>query len=730
MNQEKFRELLAGKIDSLDKWKEVCAQAGTRWDRVITDYYDPPRDSFVMHYSGMENIGGLQGVPQEQRWWIAREVARKTLGVYLASTAVMEQVESHYRLGFHFMHISKEDPTMVAYTPSIEDGLRDKQVRLGFGKMLRKLVLLATDTHIQRLEASHRSEMDPTFLVATTQEEIQRVYTTMAGDTGCMRYPPENWGMPKNLHPSAAYAYAGLGVAYTEVDGRIVSRSVIYQNPDDPTDKRYIRIYGDGALKRKLELAGYKLKDMGGAKLKAIDLHAIKPREHKKGMYLVPYIDGPAGEQGHPVNHGYKIKGEDCIRVISNVQAERLTQMGYKVGYLKRTEAKHVIDDIEIEQLQFDCEITGRKVNILEHEVSYIWHEGRVKRGSIQGLEARDEYQYSAYHAPAGDEVKRVQVLMKSSDFLSSLTFEDNHHIGGRWIATPENRKICGHVQLHEGTYGAGTWVHKSEAVEFDGASYKIKDCVVLFDAVGEEMRVPQAKLDVIRAENPKDYVQVAPNGSVKAVSHVKNPRLVTTLGKRRCVADWHNVVQLADGTWDYSQNVRFIHLMGLEFAVSAKHAVSTVDLRVSEETMTRACSAHVMQAQRNKDYADRERRLNSHATVLLRRGVGDYSFFLKGEMLFRGARYAEEATLAQMRAALAKLNTLDDQAIIDTLDATYLPYARCWQYHAALVLKIFDAKLAEWAGAGAAEVDRASIDDLLTATAVHIRDERFAQAA
>lgn len=727
MNQDKFRELLRGKIDSLEKWKEVCEQVGLHWDRGVRDHWGLPNSPFNFHWNDHRYVGNLAGVPAEQSWWVHREQARQQL-LHLPRTGVMDLVIDNLRLHLHFIHVSHDDPTMVAYTASMEDGLRDKQVRLSFGRLLRKMIFLATDTHIQALEASHRSEMDPTFLVASTQEEIQRVYTTMAGDSGCMRHAPDNWDLPKNLHPSAAYCYAGLGVAYTEVDGRVMSRSVIYDNPDDPKDKRYVRIYGDPCLKRKLELAGYKLRDLGGVKLKAIDLHAVRPRKWAENTFLVPYIDGPGGSQGHPASHGYRLKGEDCIRVITNEQGARLQRMGFHVGHLKRTEAVHTISEVDPEKLMQTCAVTGETFNGLEVEALLVYHEGAVKLARADKVTGYSDY---ALNHLVGARVEKVHVTR--ADW--SKGFEDRWRIGGQWLDTPENRRYVGLVQLAEAQYGANQWAHRGdnlvESAPESGVFYRTEDCTLVFDADGVCTAKPPSELDEFKKS--KDYIQVAPNGSQKALSHKANPNLVMTLGKRRCIHGWHNVVQLYDGTWEYRQNTVEFQLFGMRFRASDKKPIgSLVDARLPEDALARMAEPAIEDAKYESNNRARRVYLEGWLTGRLRAGINTVHFFKKGEMLFRGERYADQGTLQQMRDALAKLDATSDEQLAEMLDSTYVPSARAWQHHANLLLKIADAQLAEWEApaATATEPERAAVDDLLVETAVHIRDERFASVA
>lgn len=722
MNTIKFKELLAGKIDNYERWAQVCRECGTIPVYVRDDYRAINTPFHLGSFGQYGYINHRRALSVEQDWWMVREEARIRLGVYPPASNVMQMVSTSFHLQAHFIHVSRDDPNMVAYTASMEDGLRDKQVRLSFGKLLRRFMLLATDAHIQAMEASHRSEMDPTFKVATTIEDIERVYTTMDGDSGCMRYGGSNWDLPDGLHPSHAYCYAGLGVAYTEVDGVVKSRSVIYDNPENPKDKRYVRIYGDPCLKRKLELAGYRLSHLDGAKLRAISLYERDPDEYRRDTHMVPYLDGPGGNQNDSHGcYGYRIKGEDCIRLIDRDKADKLRALGYHVPHFKTTGVNHTVHTVDLEALAFTCELTGQQFNGLEYTKVWVYHQGRLKATAEEKLDA-DVFTHSLWHF----NIDGTKMLVKvTEEDWRERGFTDDYRHGGRWLDTPENRKACEHVRLHEGTYGANQWAWQGECVEARPGSdewHKKSDCALVFDDKGVATWVPTSGVEALKAT--KRYVQVAPRGKEKALSHVDNPNLVVTLGKRRCVSGWHEITKLYDGNWDYSQNVTETAIFGFTVPYSDKQRVNVADLRLDEAFIRERYEPTLLAVAERYEYTEeRVTRVVDLTTKKLRAGVGQQHFFRKGDMLFRGHRYEGTATLDAMRAAAQMLATMSDEQIAEMLDRTYVPIARNWQHHALLLLKILDEFVASWSTA-------ASIDRELTATAHHIRDERFAAAA
>ena len=694
MNTTKFRELLAGKIDSLERWREVCSLAHVDPISFVHASNVP-----IFHYASLRYIcGPMYTDDLADSWWLRREQWRQELGVYPARSEVMQAVITNAKLDAYCIHISREDPQLVAYTPSNEDGKRDKQVRLSFGKLLRKLLLLATDTHIQQLEAYHRSEMDPTFLVARTPEEIRRVYTQMDGDSGCMRYPARTWNLPDDLHPSTAYSYAGLAVAYTEIDGVIKSRCVIYDNPDDPKDKRWVRIYGDGALRRKLEAAGYTMGNLAGAKLRKIDLRTINNAEAQGGdevdfqallalgrypdsPFVVPYLDGPGGAQGtEDGSYGYVLAGEDCIRLITGEQRKRLVSLGFSPPQLKSTGVRFNVPEVDPAALQFTCPITGGQHNALEVTTVTVWHDGQVKT-AVATDEVRARFRSSAYTVNAGAVKAQVAIDPDATQTFYSTSMRP-------YVDNDANRAANGFVRLDATFYPDAPWAKLNTTRKMASGGYvRREDTFMLFDAVGDGRWCHVSEMPPPRKS--KDYVSVAPKGDVKGMSHRSNPRLVMTLGKRRCVQDYHAIVRLANGTWDYQQNVHSRRFMDTQFYISCKapHALPTAEV-VREEVR-----GYVLAE--DYDGEDFAYQMRKNLTMRLRHGVNDQFFFMRGDMPMRGASWGSEVTLDEIKAAAVRISAMSDQELADTV-GTYAHAARTWATVAAHFINAFEAEIAE----------------------------------
>ena len=167
----------------------------------------PQRDGIQMAYLDM---------PLAEAWPLQRDLIREAIGVYPEATSVVKWMRSREAcMGQYFVHISPVNPMEVAFTIDRQNALADRKVRQPIGRVLRKFFMYMPDAEVQRLEQQHRAELDTTFKLADTVEAIERVYIGMDGDSGCMRYERGNFHHT-DYHPSAVYASAGMGVAYTE----------------------------------------------------------------------------------------------------------------------------------------------------------------------------------------------------------------------------------------------------------------------------------------------------------------------------------------------------------------------------------------------------------------------------------------------------------------------------------------------------------------------------------
>ncbi len=192
----------------------------------------------------------------------------------------------------HYVHLSvtKTESDFVAYTPSEDYGTRDRQVRMKFGKYLRKCFPEMPDTEVQAAVMALRSHLalvdsPATLLFATDWETINDIFETAmcACDstyTSCMHGKFNE----DDIRPYHVYADSpDVAVAYVRESGAIVSRTVV-----STKDYVWVRLYSVGGcstkcgvLKDLLNAAGYSHGDLTGNRLTKLQTRRV----------MLPYID-------------------------------------------------------------------------------------------------------------------------------------------------------------------------------------------------------------------------------------------------------------------------------------------------------------------------------------------------------------------------------------------------------------------------------------------------------
>jgi hypothetical protein len=209
--------------------------------------------------------------------WRQREQARFDAGTYQPLPwANADWYRDSIGAKEHYAHVSTERDGMVAFTESPEKGAADRQTRMRPGTYLQRFYSdkLSAD-EIQALARDYAGRFeDNVLLLATSEDEIERVYTT--GPRSCMSARASDYSSP--FHPVRVYAAGDLAVAYVMRGGNIVGRALCW-----PKEKKYSRVYGDGdRLLPLLTEAGYRHGRLHGAKLL---------RKTYDGGFVCPYID-------------------------------------------------------------------------------------------------------------------------------------------------------------------------------------------------------------------------------------------------------------------------------------------------------------------------------------------------------------------------------------------------------------------------------------------------------
>jgi hypothetical protein len=505
----------------------------------------------------------LQSIPcgsvvyRNKPWWLEREALRITQGVY-KTTEVIDAINQTFAAPM-VLHISSEDEKMVAYTPTPEDGLRDKQIKTTLGRFLRKHYITLSDSQIQELEQLHTSEITAEFLLATTRDEIRTVYTGLAGDTGCMRQQPEYYNILNDVHPSAAYEAPGMGVAYTkDASGSIRSRAVVWVNPADESDKRYVRIYGSPVLRKILERKGYVCSSLEGAQLRKIPYASDNSGGVHKDHYVIPYLDGPDGNQSHRDGAYVVDEGDpEFFRLITAKEQDRVLRAfgsaGYYAPLCKSTGA--VIQCKPRPSISFVSDKSGITFDKLKDTPAFY-----LKDDMTIGVCAESEIETWALLALRTRHKEETVMVWCPT---STPTFE---YSGRAWLDNEVNRIDRGFYKLSSLYYPNATWTRGGDTrtIHIDGAAHTIQlvDARLLLNADETTRYAHVSEVPELRKQG---YINCSPVNEQATLIHKSRPTMRRTVGGTVFDAEMHNdrFVELVTGDWVQKSSARSNRLFG-----------------------------------------------------------------------------------------------------------------------------------------------------------------------
>lgn len=218
--------------------------------------------------------------------WEAREVLRLLFGEY-ELVPWMHKYSDVQPIRGHFVHISKTDPSMVAFTQDASKGERDIQTTMRPGRYLKKFYPHLSDERVFEIQAEMTGEYDVKF--AVTEDEIIDVY--LRGPSSCMSHSSVEYA--GHIHPVAVYGDSDLHVAYMTLKGTssIKARALVW-----PERKVIGRLYGPSDLAEKLRNLlggiGYD-KNASPHNLKGAKIRRITDENGDGDRLIMPYIDGP-----------------------------------------------------------------------------------------------------------------------------------------------------------------------------------------------------------------------------------------------------------------------------------------------------------------------------------------------------------------------------------------------------------------------------------------------------
>lgn len=394
--------------------------------------------------------------------WMFREVGRFAVKEHQPINIPMDSIVESQLIDYlvatpeHFIHISKDNPLYIAYTPSDEYGKQDRRVKTTVGRYIKKYFPDAHDLNIRAMSDAFRYYYGVNdVLWATTPAEIEHVYTH--GPHTCMAYPWEDKSTQygSQIHPSIVYAQPWFRIAYLKREGKINARCVTYINPEDPTDKRLIRVYGDNLLRTKLEALGYTVGNLAGARITKI------PARNANNMllpytFICPYIDD---QTGNKINSLCEVDDPAFLEIGYRYSFSGLLTTGLTGDHHKYTRSsKDTLDDEPGEAVtSYICANCGNEVH--NDDLTY--------------LQASDERVCSNCI-----ETYYVAAVWNTNGDIEEVHIENTFYIEGSYFLNDaEVIRSAGYEKLTHPVYAEDTyWRMSNTTVTSDGFYIRIGD--------------------------------------------------------------------------------------------------------------------------------------------------------------------------------------------------------------------------------------------------------------
>lgn len=214
-----------------------------------------------------------EGIEAFELPWRIREQARLLTGYYtpVPWSHVLEPIDGH------FVHMSLENPMLVAYTRNDSKGEQDLQTPMKPGRYLAQFYPSLAPHTVRDLQSGILRDAELKF--AVTADEIEDIY--VRGPSSCMSHEASFFDGP--CHPVRVYGDSDIQLAYvTGSHDRPTARSLVW-----PATKSHSRIYGDECLlTHLLEAAGYERHSLKGARIRR-----IPGEEDNESNFVLPYLD-------------------------------------------------------------------------------------------------------------------------------------------------------------------------------------------------------------------------------------------------------------------------------------------------------------------------------------------------------------------------------------------------------------------------------------------------------
>jgi len=228
----------------------------------------------ITHSAFMKECENLYGPLSEDTFWKYRE--------YLRSTYVYTPINIKGK-PFHFVHLNKDDPNLIAFTSNDKVGKKDGKTFIKPGKYLAQYSDLDNE-QIKNVVTNYKHKfVPPKIFYAESADDVVRIYEE--GPNSCMR----GKGWETENHPTRIYFGPDTKLAYIKnKQGTGISSRCLVRT--DKTPNEYTTIYGDKALMEKAFKAANIVVAKEGTKGCRFPLLWTKGNKDKK--LLMPYIDG------------------------------------------------------------------------------------------------------------------------------------------------------------------------------------------------------------------------------------------------------------------------------------------------------------------------------------------------------------------------------------------------------------------------------------------------------
>ncbi len=494
-------------------------------------------------------------------WPLQLDWLRESIGIYEPPTTVLQWLRTNRNIGQLWPHVSRVDRHLVAYTPDKDSGEKDRKRTMAMGRFVRMMFPLFTDNFVRKLEEIHRAELDPTIEIVRTFEDIEHVYKNMESDNGCMRYGKSHFSL-STYHPSAVYASPNFGVAVHRVGASIKARAVVWENPDDPSDKRYVRLYGDAVLQKKLERNGYKLRGLAGTKMSVLE------DGDREGECVMPYLD-PAGgnsysgskERNYDATYACRLAHEpDKILLLNSSEVPRYRKLGVTCVDAQTQSGAISIPLSELAEVMVVDALTGESFSRLEHD-PVPWWNGALETWTRQV--PVDSTFVNATHPVSGNNFR---------------LYGQSVHIDAIRAAAPyshlrdDERTLNSHGlgYLDATHYGERQLEQLVNCVKVGEGVVRTVDTYLVYETDEHGSRSSRSvHKDAIKAMRKMGYISVGVLNKQKVVALGTDPNLVETAGGRKAMRGIHDLGRLYDGQWEFTRNITVVHVGGIPLNVS-----------------------------------------------------------------------------------------------------------------------------------------------------------------